>query len=449
MDIIGQQHLGIIRGLTESEALFSRAKKVLAGGISSSARATTIDSKPFPVYIVRGRGSRIFDADGNEYIDHLLSYGSVILGHCDPGYTRAVSGQLAEGTMFGTCNLVEVELAAKICSMVPCADLVRYANSGSEAVAGAIRVARGYTGKNKILKFEGHYHGWMDLLAVSNRPSAGEAGPYESPRSIPHSAGIPAGVVDDVIICPWNEPEILKNILNKYHGQIAAVIAEPIVANNACTMPVDGYLETLREECTQRDIVLIYDEIVTGFRVAPGGAQQYFGVDCDIAVYSKALGGGLPISAFAGRRKYMDLVAANKAKHGGTYNGNPVCAAAALYTLEQLDKPEVQDRIRSYGEKIIEAIRRSARDNGVSCIVQGMGSMFQVIFIKDGAAPKQYRDLFAADTKKFSIFRHKLLENGVHINNSGLACWFISAAHTGEDAELTAAAIDDAMKGLA
>jgi glutamate-1-semialdehyde 2,1-aminomutase len=287
----------------ESQHWFERAQRVMAGGISSSARSTHSGRYPFPLYIDRGLGSRIWDVDQNEFIDYLLGYGSAILGHAEDKMVEALRNRVEMGTMFGTCNPIEVQLSEQICRMVPCAELVRFANSGSEAICGAIRGARGYTGKNKILKFEGHYHGWVDVLAVSNRPGVDEMGPLEAPNNPAHSQGIPQNVVDDVIICPWNEPEILRGLLDRHQGELAAVIAEPIVANNACIMPRPGYLEVLREECTRRGIILIYDEIVTGFRIAPGGAQEIFGVQPDLAVFSKAIGGGLPISAFAGRRK--------------------------------------------------------------------------------------------------------------------------------------------------
>jgi glutamate-1-semialdehyde 2,1-aminomutase len=214
-------------------------------------------------------------------------------------------------------------------------------------------------------------------------------------------------------------------------------------------MPAPGYLEFLRDQSTKRGIVLIYDEIVTGFRIAPGGAQEFFGIDCDIAVYSKAIGGGLPISAFAGKRPIMELVAANKVKHGGTYNGNPICAAAALYTLRSLAQPDTQERIKNTGNTLMEAIRRSAADNRVPCVVQGEGSMFQVLFNRDGKAPLHYRDVMNADMTRYGVLRQSLLEQGVHINTSGLACWFVSAAHDGTDIELTIAAIERAMKLIA
>jgi glutamate-1-semialdehyde 2,1-aminomutase len=431
-----------------SQAWFARATSVLAGGISSSARSTTTVGRPHPQYMVRGDGPRIWDADGNEFVDHLLSYGSIPLGHADAGLTLALTEQLTRGTMFGTCNTVEVELAEQICRMVPCAELVRYANSGSEAISGAVRAARGFTGRDKILKFEGHYHGWVDVLAVSNRPTPAEAGSADAPASVPHSRGIPAGVYSDVVICPWNEPATLRAILDAHAGELAAVVAEPIVANNACLMPQPGYLELLRDECSRRGILLIFDEIVTGFRAAAGGAQELFGVEPDLAVYSKALGGGLPISAFAGRRAVMDLVGQNQVKHGGTYNGNPLCAAAALYTLRRLAEPGAIAGIHEHGLGLMEAIRRSARDAGVACVVQGLGAMFQVVFGLE-AAPRNYRELGAADQAQYGAFRDALLRLGVHANSSGLACWFTSAAHGPDEQAFVVDAIGRAMRVVA
>jgi glutamate-1-semialdehyde 2,1-aminomutase len=427
----------------KSHDLFARAKKSLAGGVSSSARIPPAGT--IPLYIDHGKGARVWDVNGNEYIDCLMSYGSLIAGHAHPSVLSVVKKQLDEGTMYGTCNIPEVELAELICKLVPCADLVRYANSGSEAISGAIRAARGFTGKSKILKFEGHYHGWTDVLAVSQRPGLKEAGDFNSPQSLPHSRGIPEGVVDDVVICPWNEPEILKEILKKHDGEFAAVIAEPIVANNGCIMPVSGYLETLREECTKRGIVLIFDEIVTGFRAAPGGAQQVYNVNPDIAVFSKALGGGMPISAFAGRRDIMELIAANTVKHGGTYNGNPVSAVSALQTLKLIENPDVIKKVHAEGQILMDAIRRSAKDNGIPCYVQGLGSMFQVLFT-DKPKVTNYRDLFDVDTKRFGVFREALFRRGVHINSSFSACWFLSMAHTPDDIAAVKGAIESAMK---
>ena len=431
----------------ESQRWFDRAKAVLAGGVSSSARATTTGPLDHPLYITHGRGSRIWDADGNQYVDYLLSYGSSILGHTDPELTDAVGRQLDLGTMFGTCNTVEVQLAELICRMVPCAELVRFGNSGSEVIQGAVRAARGFTGRTKILKFEGHYHGWVDTLAVSNRPTVEQAGPADAPSSHPHSLGLPAGVVGDVAICPWNRPDVLRRMLAT--GEFAAVIAEPIVANNACIGPADGFLQSVRDACSAHGALLIFDEIVTGFRVAAGGAQELFGVVPDLAVYSKAIGGGLPIAAFAGRRDVMALIGSNVVKHGGTYNANPLCATAALHTLAQLNRAEVRDRLRTAGEAVMEAIRRGAADHGVGVLLNGVGSMFQVIFTDDPTPMANYRDLARADAGRYAAFRHVLLQHGVHANSSGLACWFTSAAHTADDAAVAVAAVDRAMRSVA
>ncbi|MFF2042119.1 aspartate aminotransferase family protein [Kitasatospora sp. NPDC058170] len=428
-----------------SRALFERAKKSLAGGVSSSSRITSTGPHPYPLYIERGAGAHIWDVDGNEYVDFLISYGSAVVGHADPGITRALGEVLLTGTMFGTCNLPEVELAEQIQKTVPCADLVRYANSGSEAIQGAVRAARGFTGRSRIVKFEGHYHGWVDTLAISNRPTAAEVGPYEAPAAVPHSPGIPVGVVDDVVVCPWNDPDALRTVLDAYRGDLAAVICEPIVANNACTMPDPGFLELLREECTRRGVVLIFDEVCTGFRTGPGGAQSLFGVVPDLAVYSKALGGGLPIAAFAGRADIMGEVAANRVKHGGTYNGSPLCSAAALVTLTRLADPAVTGWIDEAGRRLMTAVRRASRDHGVPCAVQGVGAMFQVVFSADGAPTRQYRDTLTLDQRRYEAFRHALLERGIHVNAYGLACWFVSAAVTSDDVEAACAAIDEAF----
>ncbi|MET9149353.1 aspartate aminotransferase family protein [Streptomyces sp. NPDC004042] len=432
----------------QSRVWFERAQASLAGGISSSSRATSAGPHPYPLYIDSGSGSRIRDVDGNEYIDYLISYGSAVLGHASPHLTEALTGVLRTGTMFGTCNTLEVELAELIRDMVPCAELVRFANSGSEAVQGAVRAARGHTGRSKILKFEGHYHGWTDTLAVSNRPTAVEAGPRTAPVPVPHSPGIPAGVVDDVVVCQWNDPTALRTALDAHGRELAAVVCEPIVANNACTMPQPGYLDVLRKECTARGIVLVFDEVCTGFRTGPGGAQGMFGVVPDLAVFSKALGGGLPIAAFAGRREVLESVAEGRVRHGGTYNASPLCAAAALTTLRRLNRPEVVTHMRESGERVMEAIRRAAHDRRVPCAVQGVGAMFQAVFTPDGASTRRYRDLLGADQARHDTFRHELFKRGIHTNAYGLACWFVPASVTEAELDSTCEAVDAAFAAL-
>ncbi|AXI76422.1 aspartate aminotransferase family protein [Peterkaempfera bronchialis] len=286
------------------------------------------------------------------------------------------------------------------------------------------------------------------MLAVFNRPAADEVGPYDAPAALPHSPGIPAGVVDDVVVCPWNDADALRSVSDAHRGEIAAVICEPIVTNNACTMPRPGYLETLREGCTRRGLLLIFDEVCTGFRTGPGGAQGLFGVLPDLAVYSKALGGGLPIAAFAGRGDVMVRIADNQVEHGGTYNASPLCATAALVTLTELADPAVTARIDASGRRVMEAIRRASRDHGVPCAVQGVGAMFQVVFSADGAPTRQYRDTFALDHRRFDAFQHALLQRGVHLSGHGLACWFISSALTDQDLDHTCAAVEEAFAAI-
>ncbi|MEW2294756.1 glutamate-1-semialdehyde 2,1-aminomutase [Streptomyces sp. NPDC006743] len=435
-------------GTEGSRAWFERARASLAGGVSSSSRATSTGPHPYPLYMARGSGSRIWDVDGNEYIDYLISYGSAVLGHAPEHLTETLTGVLRSGTMFGTCNTVEVELAELIRDMVPCAELVRFANSGSEAVQGAVRAARAHTGRSKILKFEGHYHGWTDTLAVSNRPTAAEAGPGTAPFPVPHSPGIPRGVLDDVVVCPWNDPAALRAALDAHRGELAAVVCEPIVANNACTMPAPGYLDLLRDECTARGIVLVFDEVCTGFRTGPGGAQAMFGVVPDLAVFSKALGGGLPVAAFAGRADVMEALAEGRVKHGGTYNASPLCAASALHTLRRLNQPGTVAHIEESGTRVMEAIRRAAHDRRVPCAVQGVGAMFQAVFTPDGTPTRGYRDLFAADRARHDAFRHALLERGIHTNAFGMACWFVPACVTEAELEATCEAVHAAFAAL-
>jgi len=383
--------------------------------------------------------------DGNEYLDFLLGYGCAILGHSPLELARTLTATLTSGTMFGTCNTFEVELAEQICRLVPCAERVRFANSGSEAIEGALRLARGVTGRHKILKFEGHYHGWVDSLAQSIRPSPEQCGPYERPLTVPHSPGIPPALGADVIICPWNDSEVFQRLFHRHKDELAAVICEPIVANNACAMPEAGFLETLSEACTEHSVLLIFDEICTGFRVASGGAQELLGVEPDVAVFSKALGGGLPISAYAGRAEIMEAVGSNRVRQGGTYNASPLCAHASLLTLRALAKPEVRDRLDRAGRRVRDAICSGAEDAGVVCRVQGVDSMFQTVFLPDGGPVRRYRDTYRLDRGKHALMQAELLKRGVLINASPVACWFVSAAMTEDDIQETCTAIREVM----
>ena len=434
-----------------SSRLFQCAKNVLAGGVGSSARAIKTGRIPYPLYITHGKNSHIWDVDGNQFIDYLLSFGSSIMGHSNSEINKAVTESLEKGSMFGLCNVLEVELAEQICKMVPCAQLVRFSNSGSEAVKGALRVARGFTGKELILKFEGHYHGWTDELSISSKPSVETIGIVESPNSVPNSLGVSESSLKDVVVAPWNDFDILTNILDSYeingNSQFAAIICEPVVANNSCIMPKPNYLEFIREECNKRNIILIFDEVVTGFRLAAGGAQQCFNVIPDLTIFSKALGGGFPISAFCGKHEIMTLVGNNTVKQGGTYNSNPLCTAAALATLRSIEKPETLKHIHESGNMLSEAAKKAAIDFSVPIIVHNAGGIFQIIFTDREAPIYNYRDvLHSADKNKYEIFVQSLLDQGIYANPNGNACWFTSSAHNQDDIHRTCEAIRTSIK---
>lgn len=440
-------HIQALGGTEGSRAWFDRAQASLAGGISSSSRLTSTGPHPYPLYMASGSGTRIRDVDGNDYIDYLISYGSAVLGHAPPQLTEALTAVLHTGTMFGTCNTPEVELAELIRDMVPCAELVRFANSGSEAVQGRCAPPAGTpdtrrSSSSKATTTAGPTHSPSPTAPVPPRPPLRRAPPRAPlPRHtrrgrrrrrrlpVERSRGSPHG--------PRRPPR-----------ELAAVICEPIVANNACTMPDPGYLDLLRDECTAREIVLIFDEVCTGFRTGPGGAQTMFDVTPDIAVFSKALGGGLPIAAFAGQRHVMEPLARGLVKHGGTYNSSPLCATSALVTLRGLNRPETTERIDDSGRRIMETIRRAAHDRRIPCAVQGVGAMFQTVFTPDGAPTRQYRDLLHADQARYHAFRHELLKRGVHANAYGMACWFVAATVTEDELAITCEAVEEAFAAL-
>lgn len=433
----------------ESKKMFERAQKFLAGGASSSARTLEAGYEPGPIFVAEGKGSRLYDVDGNVYIDYLLSFGALILGHANEKVAHLVKEQLDRGSMYGSCFEVEYLLAEKVVDFVPCADLVRFANSGSEAVSATIRLARAYTGKNRVIKFEGHYHGWLDVLYASCRPPLEVAGLEINPRTVPHSPGIPQTVLDDIIIVPWNNLGVLERKIKDHKDELAAIIAEPVVANSGCIMPEEGYLQVLRELTEKHDIVLIFDEIVTGFRLALGGAQEYFGVVPDLAAYSKALGGGYPISAFAGKKELMNFVADGRVKHSGTYNGNPLGVVGAYSTLTELQRGngEIYKHLFKIGEDLMLGMKRISSELGFGTVIQGLGPMFQIFFTSKAKIPN-YREAASVNTELFEKMRFALLKRGVNINPGNHAAWFISAAHDEKDVKETLTAFEESLKEI-
>ncbi len=412
---------------------YQRAVRSLAGGVSTSLRR---GARPYPLYFSHGRGCAAIDVDGNSYIDYGLAWGPLILGHCHPAVVEAASKALAAGATYGAQHDLEFEVAEMIQRMVPCAELVCFANSGTEIVQVALRLARGVTGRPRHLKFEGHYHGWDDSVLVSYRSSIPQ---LEAATPGPVPTGLGQRPHSDAVVARWNHRESVEAAFARYGGEIAAIICEPLLCNSGCIAPEPGFLEFLRETATRHGALLIFDEVITGFRLAPGGAQQHYGVTPDLATFAKAVGGGLPLSVLAGRREFMDWIADGRVVHAGTLNGNPVAlgaAKAALSVLAENDGAVYGDMWRR-GEALREGIAAALRGAGLTVQTAGGGPVFQVSFQTSPA--REYRDTLAADKAIYSDFAMALLDEGVMVLPDGR--WYVSAVHTDADVERTLAAV--------
>jgi len=429
----------------KSEQMFKRASRSLAGGVSSFGRTVGAGFSPYPVFMERGEGSKIYDVDGNEYIDYLCAFGPLILGHRPKKVIDAVKEVLENrGTMFGTSHPSEYEVAEMLTEAVPCLELVRFGNSGTEVIMSAIRLARAYTGKEKIIRFEGHYHGWSDVIHFSLTPPLAAAGLETAPRSVPASPGIPGCLANTIIVQPWNNPEVLEKTIKNHKHEVAAIILEPVMLNCGCILPRKGYLEFLRDITSKNDILLIFDEVLTGFRLSYGGAQQYYNVVPDLAVFSKTLGAGFPVAAFGGRRDIMELIASNKVNHGGTYNSNPMVMAAAKAVLTELRDNSIYERLFRMGERCMNGIVKVINDAGVSCVGQGVGPVFQTWFSEQEIT--NYRDAVEfSRPKQFNAFYRSMLRRGVLFHPAQRENWFISTAHTDKDIEDTIQIAQDAI----
>ena len=412
----------------QSAQLLERSKKVLAGGVSSEFRKY---NHPHAIFYTHGNGSRIYDVDGNEYLDFTLSQGPLILGHSNPVVLKAVSDYSAQGQLFAGQHLKEVELAEKLNQIIPSAELMRFCLDGSEAVQTAFRVARAVTGRKKFLRFEGHYHGWLDNVSWGiSTPSPEALGSREEPNVYPWTQGLPDHVRDEFIILPWNDLPLLKKTVAERYNEIAAIITEPVMCNNGCILPVDGFLQGLREICDEYNMALIFDEVITGFRIGLGGAQQYFGITPDLSIFAKALASGYPISAVVGKKKWMSVIEESKVIHAGTMNsGNPT-VAAALATIEVLETENPYDRLFRYGKKLMEGLKNIAVETNHNLLVQGPGPMFNTAFT-DLAEVKDYRDTLTFDHIKMKRFIAAMHDRKIRIIGRGL--WYISTTHTEED----------------
>jgi glutamate-1-semialdehyde 2,1-aminomutase len=414
----------------KSEELFRRAQEIIPGGVNSPVRAFRSVGGT-PPFIARGQGSHIFDVDGNEYIDYVGSWGPLLLGHRHPAILSALEKALAIGTSFGAPTELEVELAAAICDAVPSIEMVRLVNSGTEATMAAIRVARGFTGRDLIVKFEGCYHGHVDSLLV-------KAGSGLATLGIADTQGVPKAFCDTTIALPYNSAEAAEDAFRAHGARIAAAIVEPVAGNMGCVPPRAGYLEALRAITAQHGALLIFDEVMTGFRVAYGGAQQLFGVRPDLTTLGKVIGGGLPVGAYGGRKDIMRKVApAGPVYQAGTLSGNPLAVAAGLAMLRYLKaNPEVYRQLETHAADLC-----AAAPQGVT--VNRTGSMFTFFFTTGPVT--DYESAKRSDTARFGRFFRAMLEQGIYLAPSQFEAAFVSAAHTEEDIRRTAAAAREAF----
>jgi len=428
-----------VRKLAESARLYEAACKVIAGGVSSDIRRSTTSAPP--LYVDHARGSHLWDVDGNEYVDYVLGQGPLLFGHSHPRIVEAVTKQVARGQTYSAQHTLEIEVAELVCELVPCAELVRFNSVGSEAVQAAWRLARAVTGRTKVLKFEGHYHGWYDSAWFSVHPSPDEAGPADRPRAVPSSLGQLRSAADELVIAPWNDLVAFGQILDEFHGEIAAVIMEPLLCNSGCIEPDPEFLRGVRERTRRDGIVLIFDEVITGFRLAPGGAQEWYGVVPDLAVFGKAIAGGFPLSCIAGTEEVMRPIATGKVGHAGTFNSNPVVMAAAAAALGMIkDQGDaLYAPMRERGQRLIQGIAERARAAGVDLLTSGPGPIVQT-YQTSRSTIRNYREYAEVDRTRTLAFHAALLDVGVNSVNRGL--WFLSTAHDDADIDRTLAAVE-------
>jgi glutamate-1-semialdehyde 2,1-aminomutase len=433
---------GDMRSYAKSIALYDRTRKHLAGGVSSNVRYASV---PVPLFFARGEGARLYDVDGNVHIDYVLGNGPAILGHAPKKVIDAVAASLVEGQLFAAQHPRETELAERLSSLLPGAEVVRFSTSGTEAVLMAMRLARAFTGRDRILKFEGHYHGWSDQAYISARPPLNEAGPANAPVPVAGSPGMPASVLGDVAVCGWNDLDLLAQALERHRGEIAAVIMEPVMVNGGAIPPLPGYLEGVRDLCRRHGALFICDEVITGFRIGLGGAQEKFGVTADLSIYAKAVAAGFPLAMVAGRRDVMDTLLDKGVMHGGTYNGNVQSMAAALAALDLLeaDGGAVYRDLEVWGRKLMQGLAALAAKHKLPILVQGMPAVFQTFFTS-APAPRNYRESAACDRDMALALHAALQEEGVRIQQAGR--WFLSTAH---DAAVIAETLEAADRAMA
>ncbi len=404
--------------------------------------------RPVPLYFRCGSGSRLEDVDGNAYIDYTLAWGPLILGHAHPAIVERVARQLSRGMIFGAQHELEFAVSEQIQRMVPCAARMAFTSSGSEALQLAFRLVRAATGRSKILKFEGHYHGWMDSELVSYHPRRDQIGPEDEPTPVLPSKGQHRGAAEDIVPVSWNSAECLERAFARHAGQVAAVVMEPVLCNSGCLLPESGYLDFARQITRREGALLIFDEVITGFRIGTGGAQQHFGVTPDLATFGKAVAGGPPLSVVAGRADIIDLIAGGGVNFGGTFNGNTISMAAADATLAELarDNGEALRRANRLGAVLRDGIQQAAKNRGIPLMACGFGAAFAVHFTARNRLVN-YRDTLDDDAVRLQRFLEACVRRGVYSLPDGR--FYTSAAHTEQDIEKTLAVLDDALGEVA
>jgi glutamate-1-semialdehyde 2,1-aminomutase len=427
------------RSWETSRRLFAEAQKVIPGGVNSPVRAFKSVGGD-PVFIVRGRGAHIFDADGNEYIDYVGSWGPLIAGHAHSGVVRALAEAAGAGSSFGAPTPAEIDLARLVCGLYRSIDKVRMVNSGTEATMSALRLARAFTGRERIIKIEGCYHGHVDSLLV-------KAGSGVVTLGIPGSPGVARAVAAGTVTVPFNDSKSMRSALESNRGEIAAIIVEPVAGNMGVVAPADGYLEAVRGLASEHGSLLIFDEVMCGFRVAPGGAQERYGVDADLTTLGKIIGGGLPVGAYGGRAEIMARVAPEgDVYQAGTLSGNPLAMRAGIETLKMLQEPGAYGRLEESAAALAEGLAGEARGAGVSVAINRVGSMMTMFFIEG-----EVTDFAAAsrsDTAKYATWFRAMLERGVYLPPSQFEAFFLSLAHTPAEIDATLAAAREALAAV-
>ena len=427
--------------MTNSNELFNRAQQVIPGGVNSPVRAFK-GVGGTPVFIQKAQGAYIYDTDGKQYIDYVGSWGPMILGHNHPAILNAVLKAAENGLSFGAPTPSEIDLAELVCQIVPSIEIVRMVSSGTEATMTAIRLARGYTNRNKILKFEGCYHGHSDSLLV-------KAGSGALTLGQPSSPGVPEDFAKHTLTAEYNNLASVKALFEEFPQDIACVIIEPVAGNMNCVPPKNGFLQGLRELCDQYGALFIIDEVMTGFRVALAGAQTYYGVTPDLTTLGKVIGGGMPVGAVGGKKAIMQYLApTGPVYQAGTLSGNPIAMAAGLACLNELKKAGNEQRLNTLTEKLCQGLRASADKHGVPFVVNQVGGMFGIFFTEQTQVTS-YAEVMQCDTEKFKVFFHKMLDQGVYLAPSAFEAGFMSLAHSEQDIEKTLAAADVAFAALA